>query len=126
MQVIYPGCCGLDVHKKLIVACLVSTTAAGERQKETRSFTTMTNAILALGEWLTSAGCTQVAMESTGVFWQPIWNLLEGQFEVLLVHAQHIKATTTDSPQWKHSRLDSRRRGDRSDPCFVRPAIALA
>lgn len=92
MQVIYPCCCGLDVHKKLIVACLVRTTAAGERRKETRSFTTMTNAILALGEWLTSAGCTHVAMESTGVFWQPIWNLLEGQFAVLLVNAQHIKA----------------------------------
>jgi transposase len=92
MQVIYPCCCGLDVHKKVIVACLVRTTGAGERQKETRSFTTMTTAILALGEWLTSAGCTHVAMESTGVFWQPIWNLLEGQFEVLLVNAQHIKA----------------------------------
>ena len=92
MQVIYLCCCGLDVHKKVIVVCLVRATAAGVRQKETRSFTTMTTAILALGEWLASAGCTPVAMESTGVFWQPMWNLLEEQFEVLLVNAQHIKA----------------------------------
>jgi transposase len=92
MQVIHRCCCGLDVHKKLIVACLISMNAVGERQKEIRSFTTMTKDILALAAWLTSAGCSHVALESTGVYWKPIWNLLEGQFEVLLVNAQHIKA----------------------------------
>jgi transposase len=92
MHIIHRYCCGLDVHKKLIVACLISMNAAGERQKEIRSFTTMTKDILALAAWLTSAGCSHVALESTGVYWKPIWNLLEGQFEVLLVNAQHIKA----------------------------------
>jgi transposase len=92
MEIMYDCCCGLDVHKQLIVGCLVSVTPSGERQKETRSFTTMTAGILALADWLTAAGCTQVAMESTGVYWKPIWNLLEGRFEVLLVNAQHIKA----------------------------------
>ena len=92
MQVLYPCCCGLDVHKQLLVACLTTVDTAGQRRKETRRFTTMTQDILALAEWLASAGCTHVAMESTGVYWRPIWNLLEGQFEVLLVNAQHIKA----------------------------------
>jgi transposase len=92
MQVLYRCCCGLDVHKQLLVACLSTVDAAGERRKETRRFTTMTQDILALAEWLASAGCTHVAMESTGVYWRPIWNLLEGQFDVLLVNAQHIKA----------------------------------
>ncbi len=92
MQVLHRCCCGLDVHKKLIVACLISLNEAGERQKEIRSFTTMTKDILALADWLASAGCTHVAMESTGGYWRPIWNLFEGQFELLLVNAQHIKA----------------------------------
>jgi transposase len=92
MQIIHRCCCGLDVHKKLIVACLISLNEAGEFQKEIRSFPTMTKDILALADWLTSAGCTHVAMESTGVYWRPIWNLLEGLFELLLVNAQHIKA----------------------------------
>jgi len=91
MQIIHRCCCGLDVHKKLIVACLISLNEAGEFQKEIRHFTTMTKDILVLADWLTSVGCTHVAMESTGVYWRPIWNLLEGQFELLLVNAQHMK-----------------------------------
>lgn len=105
MQVIHRCCCGLDVHKKLIVACLISFNETGEPQKELRYFTTMTKDILALADWLTSAGCTHVAMESTGVYWRPIWNLLEEQFELLLVNAQHIKAvpgrkTDTKDAEW--------------------------
>jgi transposase len=92
MQIIHRCWCGLAVQKKLIVACLISLNEAGEFQKEIRCFPTMTKDILALADWLTSAGCTHVAMESTGVYWRPIWNLLEGQFELLLVNAQHIKA----------------------------------
>jgi transposase len=92
MQLIHRCCCGLDVHKKLIVARLISLSEAGELQKEIRCFTTMTKDILALADWLANAGCTHVAMESTGVYWRPIWNLLEGQFDLLLVNAQYIKA----------------------------------
>src|SRR5215470_310717 len=92
MQVLYRCCCGLDVHKQLLVACLMTVDAAGERQEETRRFTTMSHDILALAEWLASAGWTHVAMESTGVYWRPIGNLLEGQFAVWLVNAQHIQA----------------------------------
>jgi transposase len=71
MQIIHRCCCGLDVHKKLIVACLIKLNEAGEFQKEIRCFTTMTKDILALADWLTSAGCTHVAMESTGCIGDP-------------------------------------------------------
>ncbi|GAC1554218.1 MAG: IS110 family transposase [Herpetosiphon sp.] len=92
MQVLYACCCGLDVHKKLVVACLMVTAADGKVHKEVRTFGTMTAELLALADWLTANGCTHVAMESSGVYWKPIFNLLEGQFELVVVNAQHIKA----------------------------------
>lgn len=92
MQILHSCCCGLDVHKKQIVACLMFTDSAGRRQKEIRTFGTMTADILSFSDWLTSAGCTHLAMESTGDYWKPIYNLLEGLFEILVVNAQHIKA----------------------------------
>jgi transposase len=91
MQILHSCCCGLDVHKKQIVACLMFTDSAGKRQKEIRTFGTMTVDILSFSDWLASAGCTHLAMESTGVYWKPIYNLLEGVFEILVVNAQHIK-----------------------------------
>src|SRR2546426_5527441 len=92
MDVIYPQCCGLDVHKKTVTACLITSTAGAEPAKEIRTFRTMTADLLALADWLQEAGCTHVAMESTGVYWRPVYNLLEGQCELLVVNAQHIKA----------------------------------
>lgn len=91
MQVVHERCCGLDVHKKLVVACRITPGRGGSRQKEIRSFGTMTADLLALGDWLAAAGCTHVAMESTGVYWKPIFNVLEGQCAILVVNAQHIK-----------------------------------
>src|SRR5438046_2293177 len=90
MQVVYERCCGLDVHKRKIVACLL-TLDGGKLQKDIRTFSTTTNALLALLDWLTGAGCTHVAMESTGVYWKPIYNILEGHLEVVVVNAQHLK-----------------------------------
>ena len=81
MEIVHRCCCGLDVHKKMIVACLIVLDAAGQRQKETRVFGSMTKDILALADWLIGAGCIHVAMKSTEVYWKPIFNLLEGQFE---------------------------------------------
>jgi transposase len=92
MEVVYSHCCGLDVHKKSVVACLVTPGPGGAPRKEIRTFGTMTDDLLALGDWLAAAGCTHVAMESTGVYWQPIWNLLEDRFALLLVNARHSKA----------------------------------
>lgn len=87
MQIVYERCCGLDVHKKSIVACIITPEG-----KETRTFGTMTDDILALIDWLKSKGCTHVAMESTGVYWKPIYNLLElEEIEPMVVNAQHIK-----------------------------------
>ena len=87
MQVLYRCCCGLDVHAKTVVACLIKD---GKRQ--TRTFSTMTDDLLALSDWLTEAGCTHVAVESTGVYWKPVFNILEGSLEVVLVNARHAKA----------------------------------
>jgi transposase len=91
MRVIYERCCGLDVHKRTITACVLKR-SGGEWQKEVRQFGTMTKDLLALSDWLVGEGCTQVAMESTGVYWKPVYNILEGQFELLVVNAQHLKA----------------------------------
>jgi len=91
MDVMYPRCCGLDVHKKTVAACLIISTEGPEPVKEIRTFRTMTADLLALADWLQEAGCTHVAMESTGVYWRPVYNLLEGQCELLVVNAQHIK-----------------------------------
>jgi transposase len=92
MDVIYPRCCGLDVHKREVVACLITPGPNGAPTKEIRVFTTMTDDLLALSDWLAAAGCTHVAMESTGVYWKPVYNLLEDGFALLLVNARHVKA----------------------------------
>jgi transposase len=100
MDIVYERCCGLDVHKKTVVACLVTPGGAdgadgarggGGPKKKIRSFGTMTDDLLALADWLHAAGCTHVAMEATGVYWKPLYNLLEGDFELLLVNPQHVK-----------------------------------
>jgi transposase len=91
MQVKYDRCCGIDVHKDTVVACVIVSGASGHVQKITRTFSTMTGDLTALAQWLTATGCRQVAMESTGVYWKPVYNLLEGAFEILVVNAAHIK-----------------------------------
>jgi transposase len=105
IDVIYERSCGLDVHKKTVVACLNTLTDTGQRHKETRTFRTVTSELLSLLDWLKAAGCTHVAMESTGVYWKPVYNLLEGHMELLVVNAQHIKAvpgrkTDMNDAQW--------------------------
>src|SRR5260370_8724629 len=104
MQVVYDRCCGLDIHKKLIVACVLSRTPQGV-QKEIRTFSTMLSDLFRLRDWLKASDCQVVAMESTGVYWKPIWNVLEEELELLLVNAQHIKAvpgrkTDTKDAEW--------------------------
>lgn len=90
MQPLYRCCAGLDVHKDTVVAC-VRRLEQGKAHEEVRTFGTMTGSLLALADWLAHEGVTHVAMESTGVYWKPVYHLLEGQFELLLVNAQHIK-----------------------------------
>lgn len=92
MEVLYPHCCGLDIHKKTVVACLVVPGPTGQPAKTIRTFSTMTADLLTLGEWLTAAGCTHIAMEGTGVYWKPLYNLLEDRFTLILANARHMKA----------------------------------
>jgi transposase len=92
MEVVYERCCGLDIHKRSVVACVIVPGPAATPRKEIRTFGTMTPDLLALGDWLGGHGVTHVAMESTGVYWQPIYNLLEDRFTLLLVNARHVKA----------------------------------
>ncbi len=91
MQVVHERCCGLDVHKKTVVACVLLTAPTGEVTKAVRTYATMTADLLALGDWLSSLGVTQVAIESTGIYWRPVFNLLEEGRTVTLVNAQHLK-----------------------------------
>lgn len=93
MEVVYPCCCGLDVHKVSVTACVLWAERGGRARKEKRRFGTFTADLLQLADWLRACGVTHVAMEATGVYWKPVWNVLDGQFtDVLLVNAQHIKA----------------------------------
>jgi transposase len=91
MEVLYSRCAGVDVHKKTVVVCRIIPGPDGKPIKEIRTFTTLTRDLLALSDWLTEGGGTHVAMESTGVYWKPVYNLLEGTFTLLLVNAAHIK-----------------------------------
>ncbi len=91
MDTVHSHCAGLDVHKKTVVATILIQEEQGGVHKETRTFETMTANLLELSDWLLGKGVTHVAMESTGEFWKPIYNILENNFEVLLVNAQHIK-----------------------------------
>jgi len=86
------GCCaGLDVHKESVEACVRRVEPNGRVHGETRHWGTMTQDLMALADWLAAVGVTDVAMESTGVFWKPIFNILESRFTVLLVNARHLK-----------------------------------
>jgi len=87
MEVVYTCCCGLDVHARTVVACLIK---AGK--KKVRTFLTMTDDLLALSDWLVSEGCSHIAIESTGVYWKPVFNILEPVTKVILVNARHVKA----------------------------------
>jgi transposase len=91
MQVLYTRCCGLDVHKETVVACCLLTFPNGRIDKQIRTFSTMTRGPLELKQWLQEEQVSHVAMESTGVFWWPVFNVLEGQVEILVVNAQHAK-----------------------------------
>lgn len=90
MEELHARCAGLDVHKETVVACL-RVQAAAQARREVRRFATTTRALLELADWLREAGCTTVAMEATGVYWKPVWHVLEGEFELVLANPAHIR-----------------------------------
>ena len=89
MDAMFPHCAGLDIHKDSVVACVRH--AGHNPMEQVRTFGTTTEQLLALGDWLTAEGVTHAAMESTGVYWKPVWNLLEGRVQLLLANAQHMR-----------------------------------
>src|SRR5271166_3949297 len=91
MQTLVERGCGLDVHQATVVACLLIVLQSGKVHKQVRTFGTSTRDLVSLREWLLSEGCTHVAMESTGVYWKPIYAILEGAFEIVVANAQHVK-----------------------------------
>ena len=91
MDVLNACCAGLDVHKKTVVACVLRTGPDGREQAQVRSFGTTTAELPGLADWLAESGVARAAMESTGVYWKPVWHLLEEDFELMLVNARHVK-----------------------------------
>jgi transposase len=94
MEVVHERCAGLDVHKKTVVACVLRPGPGGSVQRETATFSTMTGALEALAAWLTERGVTRIALEATGVYWKPLYNVLEGagDWTLLVVNPEHVKA----------------------------------
>ena len=91
METLYLRCCGLNVHKASLTACVRLQGDRGKLEKYVRRFSTMTADLRALAAWLIELRVTHVAMESTGVYWKPVWNILEGNFTLILANAQHVK-----------------------------------
>lgn len=92
MEVLYERCCGLDIHKDTVVACVMITPANGRMKKTIRTFGTTTAEILALRDWIDEQQVSHIALESTGIFWRPLYNLLEDGHTIILVNAHHMKA----------------------------------
>jgi transposase len=92
MEVLVPRGCGLDVHQATVVACLLTGEPGRLPCKQVRTFSAMTGGLIEMRDWLKAAGCTAVAMEATGVYWQPVYNLLERDFDLVVANARHIKA----------------------------------
>lgn len=105
LSVMHPICCGIDVHKEVAVACILIQQEFGEPQKIIKEFSTFTDSLFTLKEWLLNYGCPIVAMESTGIYWRPLHNVLEDSFEIVLVNARHMKnvpgrKTDVSDSQW--------------------------
>ncbi len=105
MEVVFARCAGIDVHKRTVVVCRLTPDAQGQRVAETQTCGTTTGELLRLSDWLAAGGCTHVGLESTGEYWKPVFNILQGTCEVWLLNAAHIKAvpgrkTDVKDAQW--------------------------
>jgi len=118
MEVLYPHCAGLDVHAAQITACVRLATGA-DVTRHRQTFAATTAGLLALGAWLRQHGCTHVAMEATGVYWKPVWHLLEADFELVLANAMHIKQV----PGRKSDVTDAEWIGDLLAHGLIRPSF---
>ena len=113
MKTMHKRCAGIDVHKKEVVTCLRVVTR-GKAVYEVRRFPTTTKGLIELADWLDEAQCTHVAMEATGVYWKPVWHILEGRFQLILANAAHIKGVpgrksdVNDATSWRSHALHGR------------------
>jgi hypothetical protein len=126
IQIVHPVCCGLDVHKKKISACLITVDNNGKEQYEIKEFGTFTDDLVEMKNWLLNNECPVLAMESTGVYWRPVHNVLEGFMEVILVNARHIKnvpgrKTDISDSKWLAGLLRHGLPGTASDTSPKRP-----
>lgn len=92
LKIVYPICCGMDVHKSFIVACIASTNAQGVTTYKSKRFSTFTSDLRRCAAWLTEHNCKDVCMESTGKYWIPIYNILESTCKIVLAHPKYVKA----------------------------------
>jgi len=132
MQAVIERCCGLDVHQETVVACLLIGAAGARARKEVRTSRTVRRELEALRDWLTAAGVTHVGMESTGVYWRPVYAVLEGHVELIVGNARHIRnvpgrKTDVKDAEWiadlvRHGLITQRRivSWDRSSPRSAR------
>src|SRR5438874_1060260 len=119
MDVVYRRCSGLDIHKRTVVACLLLLDESGQKKQKKREFGTFRSDLISLMRWLFVHKLTHVAMESTGVYWKPVWNVLEGKFTILLVNPQHMKAL----PGRKTDQKDSEWIADLLQHGLLRPSF---
>lgn len=115
-------CCGLDVHRGSVVACVLVGAASQKPKKVVRTFGTMTRDLEALAAWLQAEGCTHVGMESTGIYWKPVYSVLEGRFELIVGNAQHIKNVPGRKTDVRDSEWICGSRPARTDPQELRSA----
>src|SRR6185437_9931979 len=123
MEVLYPRCAGLDVHKDSVVACM-RIASGGEVVTEVQTFNTTTASLVSLSEWLASDGCTHVAMEATGVYWKPVWHILsDSEFTLVLANAAHVKNVPGRKTDINDATCVGRSAGSWSDPSELRAGI---
>ena len=124
MELLHRRCCGLDVHKETVVACL-RLVADGKVTTEVRTFQTTTADLLRLSEWLAENDCTHVAMEATGVYWKPVWHILDdGEFVLVLANAAHVKNAPGRKTDVNDAMSPAVTVGARSDPSELRAGYA--
>src|SRR5215470_3585697 len=123
MKTLHRRCAGLDVHKKEVVARL-RLVIRGKATYEVRRFATTTRGLIELADWLGHAGCTHVAMEATGVYWKPVWHMLEGRFQQILANAAHIKGVPGRKSDMNDATWIAESAGTWPDPGELRAATA--
>ena len=124
MDVLYPRCAGLDVHKKTVVAC-VRIQQGQSVEQEVRTFETTTSGLLDLSAWLSEKGCALAAMEATGVYWKPVWHILaDGEIELTLANAAHVKNVPGRKTDVNDAAFPLRAGRSRPDPWQLRAGLS--